>query len=288
MPQAFAPEWIRIRQRNMLAAAVLLAPFSLLDLWLPNGATVALAGGAWCLVILAGGALQRAGAAPLRGLGVGLAAVGGVAAIAVKVQATGGSDSLFYPLFLALPLLVLSLGPDLPVLVAVTGVSAAVAGAAFRHLEQRSAVEVAYSAVLSAGVVGLAVVGALLQRRQRRQLDAERARARTLAAQAEEARRRGELERYAEVGRLAAALSHELSSPLATVAANLRWLEGGDAADPEERRAALRDTRESVQRLAAVVHQIRRVAQASDEDQAAAQPGAPVPHPVPARIEIVG
>jgi len=287
MSQAFDPERIRIRRRNMLAAAALLAPFSLLDLLLPNGGTVALAGAAWCLAILAGAALQRPTAAPLRGLGVALAAVGGVAAVAVKAQATGGSASLFYPLLLALPLLVLSLVPDLPALVALTGLSATAAGAAFRHLEGRGASEVVYWVVLSAGVVGLAVVGALLQRRQQLELGAERTRARSLAAQAEEARRRGELERYAEVGRLAAAVSHELSSPLASVAANLRWLEGGEDGDPAERQAALRDTGEAVQRLAEVVQQIRRVAQSADEDRALAQPGVPATTPVPGRIEPV-
>lgn len=266
---------LRARRRNMLVAVVMLAPFTALDLLLPNGATVAAAGAGWCLCILLGALLQRAGAPWVRGGGIGLATLGGAAAIAVKCQATGGPASLFFPLFMALPLLVLTLGPDLPVAMAATGVATTLAGAAVQQAWGLPAVEIGYWLVLSTGVVGLGLVGAHLQRRQGHALAAERTRAAAAEAAAAEGLRRAELERYAEVGRLAAALSHELNNPLASVAANLRWLTGPDAADPAERGAALEDAKEAAQRLAEVVQRIRSLAHASDEDLALAAGAGP-------------
>ncbi|MCM2332910.1 MAG: hypothetical protein NDI82_03075 [Anaeromyxobacteraceae bacterium] len=260
-----------VRRRSMLLAALILAPFSLLDLLLPRGWVPAAAGAAWCAALLLGAALQRAGATPLRALGILLPTLGGVAAISVKVLATGGAASLFFPLYLALPLLVLALGPDLPALVGLTGLAATVAGAAIRHHDGRGAVEVLYWSTLSMGVVAMAVVGALLQGRQRRELESERARATAMEAAAGEALRRGELERYAEVGRLAAAISHELNSPLASASTNLRWLEGPGSDDPSERSAALSDALAALQRITEVLSRIRLVALASDADGAGAE-----------------
>lgn len=260
----------------MLAAALILAPFCLLDLVLPGGRFMALVGAAWSLAVLLGALLQRAPTPLLRGAGVGLASIGSVVAAAVMAWASGGPASLFFSLLMALPLLVLSLGPDLPAALAATGVAASVAGASIQRAWDRPDVEVAYWLLLSAGVVSLGMVGSVAQRRQQLALTAERARFAAMEAAAAEERRRAELERYAEVGRLAAELSHELNNPLASVAANLRWLSGPDADDPAERRGALEDSQQAVRRLAEVVQRIRRVAHASDEDLAEAATGAEV------------
>lgn len=75
------------------------------------------------------------------------------------------------------------------------------------------------------------------------------------------ARRREPAERFANVARLAARLTHELSNPLAAVKANIDWL-ATHAGDTRDAQAAdvLVDTQASVARLAVIAADLRDLA----------------------------
>ncbi|HVP66042.1 MAG TPA: histidine kinase dimerization/phospho-acceptor domain-containing protein [Anaeromyxobacteraceae bacterium] len=253
------------RQKAMLAAGALVAPFTFLDLLLPNGERLAVATALWTAAIFAGAAMQSARRPSVRGLGTSLAALAGVGVAFVNSLQTGHAGSVFYPLFLALPLIVLAIAPDLPALVAATGGASLAGSVAVQVWQGLTPEEVFYSVSLMVAVVALAVVGALLvQRQQQRELEGERERGETLAALAESERRRGEAERFAQVGRLAAAVAHEVNSPLASLAANVRWLNAGDSLDPDERTAAVEETTRSLERITEVLERIREFSLTSE------------------------
>jgi len=75
-------------------------------------------------------------------------------------------------------------------------------------------------------------------------------------AQLDTARRRAEVAAE-EVGRLAAAVAHDVNNPLAAVKVNVRQLADGEAGSPEERAELIADTRAAIDRIAAIVISLR-------------------------------
>lgn len=95
------------------------------------------------------------------------------------------------------------------------------------------------------------------------------------------ASRRRAGEAVAEVGRLAAQVAHDVNNPLAAVKVNVRWLatEGARPDQGEERDEVMVESLEAVDRIAAIVQDLKLRAREQDEalGREAAPPGTPVP-----------
>jgi signal transduction histidine kinase len=252
---------LRRRRFGLLLAGGALAPFSLLDLTLPNGRVVALAGVAWTAALLTAGLLQRPWRPRLAAAGIALAVVASVGGTLAKVQATGGSPSPFFGLLLALAPVAALVVPELPGAALAVGLLGAVGGAAIRQAEGRGAADVIYWMALAGGCIAVSLYASGLARRQaRRELALERQQreAQQELAQAEVQHLR--MERLAAAGRLAAAVSHEVNNPLAAIRANLAWLQRECTAADAERREVLGESLEAIQRINLTMGQLRQVA----------------------------
>jgi signal transduction histidine kinase len=75
------------------------------------------------------------------------------------------------------------------------------------------------------------------------------------------------LERFAEVARMAALVSHEVNSPLAAVRTNLACLLDSPDASKGERESILRETAEAVQRISETIGQLRRISAGSPRSE---------------------
>lgn len=204
-------------------------------------------------LLLASRARPRAMRAVLTGLGALLAAGFGILALG-----SGGPDSPYIGFLAFLAIVVGIAVPDEPAVNVAAGVSGGVIALAMfagRSPAQLGFVAIGYGSCTFYG----AVSAALYRRMRRRERAAWIAQAESAAALTRSELQRAVAERSAAVGRIAAELGHELSSPMASVAANLRYLEeelprlGGDP----ELRSAVRDSRQAMERAGRVVSDLR-------------------------------
>lgn len=150
--------------------------------------------------------------------------VTGVAAAAV-VAYSGGSSSPRFGFLLALPVAVMVLAPDLPWAAILAGGGSLIGGVAILLGERRPALFLGEWILLALAMSVLAWVGARGFRRVwRSELAAKHLEAEALRMLGEAERRRAQAERLAVAARIAAALAHEVNSPLAAVKSGLREL----------------------------------------------------------------
>jgi signal transduction histidine kinase len=228
-----------------------------------NGPTAGVLGGR----LLVSGALGAADVVlgrPLRPatqrLALCAAAVLLVAGFGLLALDTGGAASP-YATFLAFLSIVIGIAiPDEPAVNLVAGVSTTAVGLAFSLAAHQPPAVLGFVLLGHGSCTFYGTVAAVLYRRMRRR---ERA---AWTAQAEAAAlltrselRRATAERAAAVGRIAAELGHELSSPVASAAANLRFVEEElpRAAAEGDLGAAVRESREALERVGRVIGDLR-------------------------------
>ncbi|HET6414476.1 MAG TPA: histidine kinase dimerization/phospho-acceptor domain-containing protein [Anaeromyxobacter sp.] len=252
---------MRRRRLGMVLSAGFIAPFVLLDLGLPHGPWIALVGITWAGVLVAAGLFQRDGHRHAANVWALLAVLVSAGATTAKILMNGGSQSLFFGLLFALAPLAALVGPEIPAAAAGTGALSICVGTWIRISEGRSLLDVVYWGTLGTGIATLSLTAAELARRQfARQLELERERRQALEGLASAEVRRLQLERLAEAGRLAAAVSHEVNNPLAAVRANLACLLEDLDLPAAERSEVLKEMVAAVQRIAETIGQLRRVA----------------------------
>jgi signal transduction histidine kinase len=180
-------------------------------------------------------------AAHLSGLASGIL---GSAIIAV----TGGSTGPRFGFLLAFPLVVLVLAPDVPWAAGAMGLGTMVGGILIILHDQRDGWFVVEWAVLSFTATLLAIQGTRASRRLfASELGARQSRAEALL-------QLNEAQHAAAVGRLAAAVAHRVSSPLAAVKSNLQYLLRGPGAG-----ALVPDAVEALEESVVCVDQAARV-----------------------------
>jgi len=137
-------------------------------------------------------------------------------------------------------------------------------------------------AVILAFALCITVVFESFAASQQRGLRLRRELERTVVA-LEQARRRAE-EGVAEVGRLAAAVAHDVNNPLSAVKVNVRWLgENGHGPDADgERAEVVADALSAVERISRIVAELRRQA-AERADRLSVQAPSPRPPAAPSR-----
>jgi signal transduction histidine kinase len=71
----------------------------------------------------------------------------------------------------------------------------------------------------------------------------------------------------AEIGRLAATVAHEVNNPLAAVKVNVRWLatDGSEPAQAAERSEVVLESLQAIDRIAAIVQDLKARSIAQDE-----------------------
>ena len=267
---------IRHQRTTLVLGAALVAACYLIDLVQPNTAWTASVRTGWVAALLLGAWLQRPERPRGARLGAHLAALATGVAVLVIVAVTGGTRSVFSGMLLATPFAVLVGLPAYPTSAALSGVALVGGGVALRLREGQPLVDVGSWVIVSSAMTTLATYGTVASRRLWwKEVLAERERTEALAGLAESERRRAESERFAEVGRLAAGVAHQVNNPLAAVKANVRWLAQGAAAEAPaaERREVVDDTLAAVERISDIVADLGRAARPAGED----------PVPTPAR-----
>ncbi len=251
-------------RRGILLGALALLVQVPVDLHYAEGPLLAGMRLVWCALLL-GGALLLDPASHRRSLAVlhVLAAIS--AAFATTIVALGGGTaSPRYGFLMTFPLLVFVLVPDLPWVAAIVGLGTVLGGAAMLLNEGRDGWWLAEWAIMTGAATAFAVGGAVAFRRTLlAEVSAERARADVLAQLAESEKRRGQVERLALAGRIAAGVAHEINNPLSFVKANLRFIrekvrDGGP--DLEECREVADETLQGVDRIAQIVTDLRGLA----------------------------
>ena len=251
---------MRRRRLGMLLAAAFIFPFAFLDLALPNGRSIAPVGIAWAGTLFAASLFQREGHPVAANLSALISVLVSAGATAAKILLTGGSQSLFFGLLFTLAPSVALVVPEIPAAAAGAGALCFCAGIWIRLSEGRGAADVFYWATLATAIAALSLSAAGLARKQfGRQLELERERRQALQDLAAAEVRRLRLERLAEAGQLAAAVSHEVNNPLAAVRANLACLIEEAAGPAAERDELLKETAAAVERIAETIGQLRHV-----------------------------
>lgn len=240
----------RRRRAGMLAVTLAMVPFVVVDFTMPPLGVLGLVGTGWTLLVLLGALLQHEAHPRWCAGGVLIATVASAAGTVTMIALTGGTISPLFALLMALAPCIALFFPELPGMALGSAVIAVAAGVAIRIGEGRGALDVGYWGALATAVAGLAVYAAALGRRQaERELALERDRRQALEALARAEVARLQLEQLAEAGRLAASVAHDVNGPLSAARSNLAALAREPALPEEERRAALRDAGEAVQRV---------------------------------------
>jgi signal transduction histidine kinase len=250
----------RRRRAAMLAVALAMVPFVVVDFTLPPPGVLGLVGSAWTLHVLVGALLQHEAHPRWCAAGVLVATVASAACSVTMIALTGGTTSPLFALLMALAPCIALFFPELPGMALGSAMVAVAAGVAIRVGEGRDALDVGYWGALATAVAGLAVYAAALGRRQaERELALERDRRQALEALARAEVARLQLERLAEAGRLAASVAHDVNGPLSAARSNLAALGREPTLPEEERRAALRDALEAVQRVIETIGRLNTV-----------------------------
>jgi signal transduction histidine kinase len=205
-------------------------------------------------------ALARGGRPARIRIALSIAAVAIVAGFALIAAGTGGAASP-YLVFLAFVPILVGIGvPDEPSVNAVSGLSALAVGVGLSAASGASPTKLGFVAlgVGSCTFYG-AVSAALYRRMRRRERSAWAAQAEAAAALSRSELRRATAERAGAVGRIAAELGHELSNPVASAAANLRFVEEEliQSGRGEDLLDAVRESTEALERVSRVVADLR-------------------------------
>lgn len=203
-----------------------------------------------------------------------LASVAALFVLALVLTRSGGA------FLFAAPLLVAVLVPEAVRSVLAIAAATTVATAALFALRGAPAIDVALHAAQAAVAGAFAVIGCLSVarvRRAERALETERLRAVEALERSE--RRCAEVELLAAAGSRGARLAHDLSNPLASMRANLEWLDGvGQAGRLHLEEAEVLDvvgeTRACVERVAEQVREFR-----SAVEEAGVRPYGGTPRP---------
>jgi signal transduction histidine kinase len=183
-----------------------------------------------------------------------------VAGFGVLASGSGGAASP-YLMFLAFVPIVIGIGiPDEPAVNVIAGLAALAVALGLSVAAGASPAKLGFMTLGVGSCTFYGTVSAALYRRMRaRERAAWTSQAEAAAALTRSELRRAAAERAAAVGRIAAELGHELSNPVASAAANLRFLEEelkqtGRSEDPL---AAIRDSSEALERVSRVVADLR-------------------------------
>jgi len=212
-------------RRSFLVGAALVSLYYPVELLYPEGWMSMAWRTGWVASILLAALLVRPGRPRLARWAAyfGTAATG-LAATAV-VAYSGGSASPRFGFLVAAPLAVMALAPDLPVAALLTGAGSLVGGLILLVREGRPPLFLWEWALLSFSMTVVAIVGARGFRRVwRSELLSKQVEAEALRMLGEAERRRAQAERLAVTARLAAAMAHEVNSPLAAVKSSLQEL----------------------------------------------------------------
>ncbi len=259
------------RWRTAVVAAVLVAPHALLDLRHANWRLALLIRLGWVALLLAAYRLQRRRTRAASILSAYVAVLGSGAAVVTIVALAGGSHGPRFDIIMALPLALLIMIPDLPWSAVAMGLLSFAGGTLLLVRDGRDGWWIAEWLVLSTTLAAVTAYGAYQLRRLRAaERRAEEERADALVRLAESERRRGQSERLALAGRLAAGVAHEINNPLSFVKANLMALQrhGEGVMDAAEEGELLRESLLGVERIARIVADLRGLARGGPEDLA--------------------
>jgi len=212
-------------RRAFLVGAALVSLYFPLDLLYPEGRTSLAWRAAWvCSALLAALLLRPGRPKVAAGAAYFGSAATGIAGTAV-VAYSGASNSPRFGFLLALPLAVLALAPDLPLAAVLAGAGSLLGGLLLLLRDGRPPLFVGEWVLLSFSVTVVAIAGAMGFRRVwRSELAAKQVEAEVLRMLGEAERKRAQAERLAVAARIAAAMAHEVNSPLAVVKSGLREL----------------------------------------------------------------
>ena len=206
-----------------------------------------------------------AGWVPLKWAGTSSGLVG-MATFTVFVHLTGGPQSAYFPVFMAVPLVLAMFSPDSRLPTLAGGLASLGSAMIVNVLAQVPPSRMVLQAVNLSTFVGLALLGSSMYRRMldtQRQAHQERLEALAQLAESERLRghaerERAEVERLVLVGQLAAGVAHEVNNPLAYVKANLsHLLREGRGVDPDELMLVLSETQQGVLRIQQIVTDLR-------------------------------
>lgn len=187
---------------------------------------------------------------------------------------TGGTDSLYFPMTLFMPILISQVEPEWVVPMRVTTAVVLLGGLAIILAEGGSLYLLAGWTMASAFMGWWAVHWFTRVKRhldaereaERKRAEAEQATARATAELARAEQRRAQSERLAAVGRLATGVAHEINTPLSYIRSNLDFLARALENHPDpELRGAAQDSLAGVDRIAEIVRDLRGFSRATED-----------------------
>lgn len=214
---------------------------------------------AWVVTVLVIGELvgrrklgvQHAGLASTAGVFVFLPAI---------IVASGATDSIFYLLFVCMPLLVASMAPHDRASVILSGVCGLAwtvglelwTGGSFGRVLGWIIFEFLCSAIAVWATV-------LHSRSQAERLRAEAERLAAVTRLAERERQEARSERLTLIGQLAASIAHEVNNPLSFVTANVRYLGEvlAESTPSDDRLEVLQETNEGLERIGNTIRMLQ-------------------------------
>jgi len=272
------------RRVATIVAAGAAFPFVVFDVIFLADKRIAAVGAVWTLGLLCGGLLQDRRRPWACAAGVLVAALATQAGTLAMILMTHGSLSPLFGLLVALPPCMSLFYPELPAMALGTAVVSIGGGVAIRLHDGRSALDVGHWAAVAGVVAGLALSSsALVRRHAERQLALERERRQALEALTRAERERHQLEQLAEAGRLAASVAHDVNGPLSAVRSNVACLLDDAGLSEQDRRTALRETQEAVQRIIDTVDRLRSVMWSAGRPAGLGEARTPTPVPAAER-----